>query len=339
MNVLTHRTKAYTNFDSLAPPSPPAISQTGEITRKLTLRHAGTRNVRIAYECQGPADAPLVIVAGGVSAHRHVASHARDTGPGWWEKLVGPGRSIDTWRLRVLAIDWIGADGELDALIDCADQADAIAEVLDALGIARAAAFVGASYGAMVGLHFAARHEFRLVQLIAISAAHRSHPFASAYRALQRNIVRRGITDPQAALSLARQLAMLSHCTPDEFAERFTARPRIEGGIVHCDAEDYLALCGERYSHGSTPTAFLRLSESADLHAVDPASICVPTTLVAVAEDRLVPPADIDELARKLGALVHHLHSTHGHDAFLRDSRRIGWILREALAGCCSIAA
>ena len=57
-------------------------------------------------------------------------------------------------RLGGLAIDWIAADGKLDLPIDPADQAAAILHLLDHLRIERAAAFIGASYGAMVGMHY-----------------------------------------------------------------------------------------------------------------------------------------------------------------------------------------
>lgn len=306
------------------------------LVRRLPLRHAGWRELRIAYECQGPADAPVVIVAGGISADRHVAPHAGNREPGWWQSQVGPGLAIDTEKLRVLAIDWLGADGALDAPIDSADQADALAAVLDHLGIARVAAFIGCSYGAMVGLQFAARHGDRLGQLLAISGAHRAHPYASAWRALQRNIVRSGVAAPRTALSLARQLAMLSYRTPEEFAERFAAPLRIDDNIARCDAEHYLAVCGERYAEQWSATAFLRLSESIDLHAVDPKTVRVPTTLVAVTEDRLVPSADLYALAEKLAApyRLHHLRSRYGHDAFLKELERIGEIIGEVLAAC-----
>src|SRR5690606_7265236 len=42
----------------------------GEIAVSLPMRHAGTRELRLRYEVQGPADAPAVFVAGGISAHR-----------------------------------------------------------------------------------------------------------------------------------------------------------------------------------------------------------------------------------------------------------------------------
>ena len=307
---------------------------------RLSLRHAGRRDLRIAYESQGPVAAPVLIVAGGISATRHVSAHALDRQPGWWQAQVGPGRAIDTEQWRVLSIDWLGADGNLDAPIDSADQADALAALLDHLGIARVAAFAGCSYGAMVGLQFAARHGDRLGRLLAISGAHRPHPYASAWRALQRNIVRSGVADPRTALSLARQLAMLSYRTPEEFGERFAAPVRLEQDIARCDAEQYLAICGERFADQWSTTAFLRLSESIDLPALDPATVRVPTTLVAVSEDRLVPSADIYALAERLGApyRLHHLRSRYGHDAFLKEPERIGEIITETLAGEFAVA-
>jgi homoserine O-acetyltransferase len=322
--------------DAVATPPSASTDRVGTLVRRLPLRHAGVRDVRIGYRCVGRDTAPVVIVAGGISATRHASAHAGDGAPGWWQAQVGADSSIDTGKLRVLTIDWLGADGTLDAPIDTADQADAFAAVLDHLGITRAAAFVGCSYGAMVGLQFAARHGDRLGQLLAISGAHRAHPYASAWRALQRNIVRSGVADPHTALSLARQLAMLSYRTPEEFAERFAAPLRIEDDIARCAAEDYLAVCGQRYADRWSATAFLRLSESIDLHALDPASVRVPTTLVAVSEDRLVPSADLHALAEKLSAphRLHHLRSRYGHDAFLKEPERIGEIIREVLGAC-----
>ena len=148
---------------------------------------------------------------------------------GWWQRAGEAGRRWMPTRTRMLAIDWVGADGTLDVPIDTADQADAIAAVLDALGIERVAAFVGCSYGALVGLQFAARHRAR----IGTPGRDQRHaPRASvrrAWRALQRRPSRSAqlqCADAQ-GLSLARQLAMLSYRTPEEFDERFDAAPVI----------------------------------------------------------------------------------------------------------------
>jgi len=309
----------------------------GVLLQRLALRHAGLRELRIAYEWQGPADAPVIIVAGGISAHRHIAASAAYPEAGWWDAQAGADRALDSTRFRLLAIDWLGSDGGLDVAIDSADQADAVAAVLDHLDVRRAFAFVGCSYGAMVGLQFAARHGARLGRLVAISGADRPHPYASAWRSLQRGIVALGCSESgrREALSLARQLAMLSYRTPEEFAARFDAPVQLVDGVARCASADYLESCGTRYVARTAPTAFLRLSESIDLHAVAAETIAVPCVVVAIDEDRLVPLHTLEALAGKLGARcrLERFSSPFGHDAFLTEPARIAAILTDALCG------
>ncbi|QNP41213.1 homoserine O-succinyltransferase MetX [Lysobacter solisilvae (ex Woo and Kim 2020)] len=306
----------------------------GELTVSLPLRHAGARVVTLRYEGLGGAGLPAVFVAGGISAHRHVGSSAAFTEAGWWEAQVGSGRALDPTRHRIVAFDWLGSDGSLDAVIDPADQADAVAAVLDALDIERVHAFIGCSYGAMVGLQFAARHGGRLDRLVAISGAHRAHPFSSAWRALQRRAVALGALqcDETHGLALARQLAILSYRTPEEFADRFEAAQVVDGR-VRVAAEDYLDHCGALYTTRTSPVAFQRLSESIDLQALEPARIDTPTTVVAVEQDRLVPVEDSLALAQGLrGATrVEVLSSRYGHDAFLKEEAAIAAVLTQAL--------
>lgn len=307
----------------------------GVVGVDLMLRHVGRLRVPVRYELTGPVDAPVVLVAGGISADRHVVASGAFPEAGWWQSQFGPGRALDPRHHRILAIDWLGADGALDAPIDPADQADAIAAVLDALDIHCLDAFVGCSYGAMVGLQFAALHPARLRALVAISGTHRAHPFSSAWRALQRQAVALGALqcDEAHGLALARQLALLSYRTPEEFDERF-APAGIVNGRVRVGAEDYLDHCAARYVARTTPTAFLRLSESIDLQALEPERIGVPVTVVAIAEDGLVPVADAFALAERLRGetRLRVLRSKYGHDAFLKEASAIAAVLAEALA-------
>jgi homoserine O-acetyltransferase len=308
-----------------------APAQRGRVHVELRLRHTGPRTLEIAYETLGPAGAPAVLVAGGISAHKHVLASNAYPEPGWWQSQSG--KSFDPTRTRIVAIDWLGADGALDVPIDTADQADAIVAVLDALRIEAVEAFVGASYGAMVGLQFAARHPQRLRKLVAISGAHRPHPYASAWRALQRRIVGLGQLqcDEAQGLSLARQLAMLSYRTPQEFAERFAAAPALVHDHVRVAAEDYLEHCGNAYVARTEPAAFLRLSESIDLHRIEPSGIEIPTYVIGAIEDRLVPVEDLYELVERLpSAKIRLFRSKFGHDAFLAEPICIADALIEA---------
>ena len=307
----------------------------GEIEIALTLRHAGERKVTLRYELLGAPGLPVVLVAGGISAHRHVVASETFPENGWANALAQAGRALDPSHRRLLAIDYIGADGKLDVPLETADQADAIVHLLDALHIEQLHAFVGYSYGALVGLQLAARHPTRLNKLVAVSGAHRAHPYAAAWRALQRKAVALGqlqCADAQ-GLSLARQFAMLSYRTPEEFGERFDAAPEIINGRVRCAAEDYLDAAGAQYVARTPVTAYLRLSESIDLHRVDPAQVGVPTVVVAVEGDRLVPLADSVALVEGLGTRgqLRVLRSPYGHDAFLKETDKIDAILIGAL--------
>ncbi len=310
------------------------IAVRGEVVAALPMRHAGLRTLTLRYELVGAADAPVVFVAGGISAHRHVAAGALFPEKGWAEGLVGAGRTLDPATRRILAFDFVGADGSLDAPIDTADQADAVAALLDALGIAQLQGFVGYSYGALVGLQLAIRHPARLQKLIAVSGAHRAHPYAAAWRALQRRAVALGQLQcaESHGLSLARQFAMLSYRTPEEFGERFDAAPEVVNGRVRVAAEDYLDAAGAQYVARTQVNAYLRLSESIDLHRVDPAAVGVPSVVVAVEGDRLVPLSDLVTLVEGLGprGSLRVLRSPYGHDAFLKETDRIDAILATA---------
>ena len=310
----------------------------GSLRIGLAMRHAGPQTLGLHWEAVGPADAPVTVVLGGISAHRHLAATRAGDRVGWADARIGHAHALDPGVRQLLSFDYIGADGSLDVPIDTADQAEALAALLDALCIDRAEALVGYSYGALVGLQFAARHPHRLGRLVAVSGAHRAHPHASAWRALQRKVVALGQLqcDGAQGLSLARQFAMLAYRTPEEFAERFDAPPTLCQGRVRVAAEGYLDAVGARFSADTPLTAWLRLSESIDLHAVDVAAIAdagVATTVIAVEGDPLVPLVDAVALVEGLGLCgrLRVLRSRYGHDAFLKEGTRMDALLADAL--------
>lgn len=284
----------------------------------------------------GAADAPTVIVQGGISANRDVVSPAGGTSPGWWQALVGSGCALDLDRCRILAIDWVTPQELGAGAVSSEDQADVLAALLAELGIGRVHGFVGSSYGAMVGLAFAARHPLALERLVLIAGAHRAHPLATAQRAVQREIVRLGQASGRVdeALGLARQLAMTTYRGSDEFARRFSAGPEYRDDRFHFPVEDYLSYHGRRFAERFDAQRFLALSESIDLHDVAPEKITVPATLVGFSSDRLVPLADMFELQRRLRgpATLAVIDSPYGHDGFLKETDQLAPLLREALA-------
>lgn len=308
-------------------------------SRRLSLQPKyghGTSHVDVRYQWTGAPDAPTIIVQGGISADRYVAG-AEDQ-PGWWSELVGPGQAVDLAHCRVLSIDWLTpSDFENHPrAISSEDQADALAGLVDALGIGCVAAFVGSSYGAMAALAFAARHPDKLDKLVLLAGAHRAHPMATAQRAIQRQILRLGQASGQIneALSLARQLAMTTYRGSEEFARRFDGTPDYREGRFHFPVEDYLEHAGRSFVQRFDLERFLALSESIDLHDVAPESINVPATLIGFPSDRLVPLADLCELQRRLrgSATLEVVDSPYGHDAFLKETSKLAPLLRQAIS-------
>ena len=327
----------------LSVPAAPAVPISHGVVRlaELPLHHGGrVAPCEVAYCLAGDPQSPLVVAFGGISAGRDVVAREDGT-PGWWHAMAGPGLPLDTDRFAVLGIDWLGGRGASSRLapelwLDTRDQARAAAAVLDHLGVARAHAVTGASYGGMVALAFAATFPERLARLVVTGAAHESHPMATAARAVQRKIVRLGLQTGRAheAMALARELAMTTYRTQTEFAARFAGPPELVDGHPKFPVERYLEHHGRRFAEAFDPQGFLHLSESLDLHRVDPAAIATDATLVAILEDTLVPPWQMDALARGMAgtARVVELHSSYGHDAFLKPDADMLAAMRLALA-------
>ena len=270
-------------------------------------------------EIIGPADAPVVVVLGGISSSRHVAASATNPERGWWDSFVGQGKTIDTSRFRVLSMDYEAA-GRKGKPLTTNDQALALASALDVAGIRRVRAIVGASYGGMVALAFGALAPLRVKRLVVIGAAHESAPLSIALRMLQRRVVELGIKTGRAeeALAIARGLAMTTYSTAEDFSCRFSAEDR-DAQATRRSIAGFLAVSGETFALRCSAERFLAISQSLDLHSVRPEDVRVPTTLIAVEEDALVPVSQVRELAIRLAArckLV-EINSRHGHDTFL----------------------
>ena len=300
-------------------------------------------DVRVAWRLAGAAKAPIVVALGGISAGRDVFN-TTSSQTGWWSGVVGPGAALDAYSFRILGIDFLGGSGGTTGpragqtdfpSISAFDQAELLYRLLPTLGVEKFHAVVGASYGAMVALALAERYPQCVERVVVISAADRSHPMASAWRSVQRATVKALAARGAAAegLKLARALAMTTYRSPREFKQRFDGEPiRTEAGFK-LPVESYLYARGEAYAKDYLPESFVCLSESIDLHRVNPEHIHVQTTLVAVIEDQLVPVSDMRDLYKRLAGpkeLV-EFSSLYGHDAFLKEAAVLKPIFAKAL--------
>jgi homoserine O-acetyltransferase len=315
-----------------------------ELETPLPLHLGGQLDhVRVAWRLVGDPDAPVIAALGGISAGRCVVDNG--TEKGWWSEIIAPGGALDSSRYRILGIDFLGGSGGSTGprpgqsdfpSIASQDQAEILRRVVEHLRLGSLAAIVGASYGGMVALAFAERWPDLVRRIVVISAAHRPHPMATAWRSVQRSVVRFAVKNGQGAegLRLARALAMATYRSHTEFERRFCAPAQRVDGRFQFPVESYLLARGDAYAAAYIPEAFVCLSESIDLHRVEPSNIRVPTWLVAVAEDQLVPLADMRALAQDLSgpSELIELSSLYGHDAFLKETEALRAVFTRALS-------
>ena len=291
------------------------------VARKRSVRSCSGASAR---ETPGAEAIETIAILGGISASGCAEK--------WWPAQVGPGLVIDTDRVAVVGLDWtLNATGPTTTF----DQANTLAAELDRRGIAALDAIVGASYGGMVALAFAQRFPGRVSRLVLLSAAHQSHPMATAHRVIQRRILALGGANGRAreAIGLARSLAITTYRTRDEFQQRFAVAPRATNP-ARFDVEEYLDHCGSKFAADWTAERYHALSESLDLHQVVPEQIATPAFLLAVEGDTLVPPSQMRELQQRLAgqAELTIITSPYGHDAFLKEEQKVGEFMKAALA-------
>jgi homoserine O-acetyltransferase len=280
---------------------------------------------RLRYRRLGERSRPVVCALGGISADRFVDD--------WWAGLVGPGRPLDPMRHCIVSMDWLASGPGKRRVPTTGDQAAMLCRVLDAERLARADVLVAASYGAMVALATAAAHPERAGRVVAIAGAHRSTPAAAARRLIQRRIIhaaQRTGAGPR-GVALARALALTTYRPDALLNRRFGAE---DPASMLSALADYFDAVGERFAASFDAGRYLALSESLDLHCIDPASLRCEIELVGTATDRLVPMAQLRELAAAAGSRVrvHEIGSPFGHDAFLKSTEDIGPIVAASIA-------
>jgi homoserine O-acetyltransferase len=298
----------------------------------------------VAYETWGKLSAArdnAILVVTGMSPSAHAASSALDPSPGWWEQMIGAGRTLDTRRDFIICVNSLGsckgstgaaslhADGAPYRLrfpeLSIEDVADGAAAVAYALGIARLKLVIGPSMGGMTALAMALRHPDLVPNIALMSCAARSSPFAIALRSLQRQIVR---ADPNWAqgdyadpidvavgMGLARKLGVATYRSPQEWRERF-GRERLDGDIEAFASEfaieSYLDAHAKRWAGSFDPNCYLYLSRAMDWFdlseyggSIDAAcrQMKVAKALViGVTTDILFPVEQQEEIAESLRA-------------------------------------
>ncbi len=255
----------------------------------------------LAYETWGAlndAGDNAVLVCHALTGDAHAASHGLDDSPGWWEGLIGPGRTLDPSRYFLICANIPGScygstgpaetdpDTGRERGLDCPvfttrDAARAFRALLSDLGVRRLALALGGSLGAMITWQFAVEYPDFVEAAVPIAGPFRATAWAIALNAAARGAIEldpdwnggRCLNGgPARGLALARAIAMVTYRTETLFEERF-ARERVDRddsarllASNPFQVESYLDYQGRKLVKRFDARSYVALTRTMDLH-------------------------------------------------------------------------
>ncbi len=266
----------------------------------LPLDGGGTlAEARIAYETYGelaPDRSNAILLCHALTGDQYVASNHPLTGkPGWWERMVGPGKPIDTDRYHVICANVIGSclgstgpasiasDGAPYAMrfpvITVRDMVRGLVGLLDALGIERLHAVVGGSMGGMQALSLAANWPDRAERVLVIASTSRHSAQNIAFHELGRQAIMAdpnwrqgdyyGADTPDNGLAVARMAAHITYLSEDgltaKFGRNLQDRPEKSFGFdADFQVESYLRYQGSGFTRRFDANSYLYITRAMD---------------------------------------------------------------------------
>ena len=366
------------SLDTIAPASRSVGAVTPQVARftdALQLKSGAVmEEYELAYETYGTLNAArsnAVLVCHALNASHHVAGYYADqpTNFGWWDNMIGPGKPLDTERFFVIGVNNLGGChgstgpcslnprtgkpwGGGFPVVTVEDWVAAQERLAEKLGIARFAAVMGGSLGAMQSLQWTISHPDKLGHALVIACA----PNLSAQNIAFNEVARQAIlTDPDfhdgnyylhgvkphRGLRVARMVGHITYLSDDEMASKF-GRQLKNGKLSYSfetefQIESYLRHQADKFSEYFDANTYLRITKALDYfdpafeHGGSLARALSQTRaaflVVSFTTDWRFSPERSREIVKALldnraDVTYAEIAAPHGHDAFLLDDER-----------------
>jgi homoserine O-acetyltransferase len=269
---------------------------------------ASIRAYSLSYETSGTLNADksnAVLICHALNASHHVAGvYADQAGNvGWWDNMIGPGKSLDTEKFFVIGVNNLGScfgsTGPMNThpdtgrvygadfpVITVEDWVNAQARLLDALGIEKLAAVMGGSLGGMQALSWTLQYPERIQHAVVVASA----PNLNAENIAFNEVARRAIvTDPdfhdghfyehgvvpKRGLRIARMIGHITYLSDDVMNEKFGRQLRqavtdnatgykYSTQEVEFQIESYLRYQGDKFSEYFDANTYLLITRALD---------------------------------------------------------------------------
>ena len=246
-----------------------------------------------------------ILVCHALSGNHHVAGRysKKDKYPGWWDNLVGPGKSLDTNKFFVIGVNNLGGSdgssgpksinpktkkiwGSSFPIITVLDWVTSQNELIDYLGIKKLAGVLGGSLGGMQALQWSIQYPEKLANSIIIAAA----PNLTAQNIAFNEVARQSIlTDPdfnngnfyatkklpKRGLRIARMLGHITYLSNDVMGSKFgrkkinKSKERQYNFNTEFEIESYLNYQGDKFANEFDANTYIRMTKALDYY--DPA--------------------------------------------------------------------
>jgi len=259
--------------------------------------------VTLAYESWGglnPDKSNVILILHAFSGDSHVASHddadLQANGPGWWEAMVGPGKSIDTDRYFVLCSNILGscsgstgpssinpetgkAYGLDFPVVTIGDMVKAQKALIDSLGISRLYGVIGGSVGGMQVLQWCISYPEMVRAAIPLATTMRHSALCIAFNEVARQAI---MTDPkwrkgkyteddppELGLAVARMIGHITYLSDEAMHRKFGRRLQERDDLSFrfesdFQVESYLNYQGTKFVHRFDANSLLYITKASD---------------------------------------------------------------------------
>ena len=259
------------------------------------------KNFRLAFKTFGllnKSKTNAILICHALTGDQYVSDHNPITGrDGWWSRMVGPNKPIDTNKFFVICSNVLGGcagstgpkekkDNEENIYggdfpsITIQDMVNAQAKLLDALKIDQLFSVVGGSMGAMQALQWSVDFPNRIQSIIHIAGALKHSAQNIAFHEVGRQAIMNdpnwhngNYTEkksiPERGLSVARMIAHITYLSEDamhrKFGRKLQSRDIISFGFdADFQIESYLRYQGRSFVDRFDANSYLYLTRAMD---------------------------------------------------------------------------
>lgn len=322
-------------------------TQTFSLPGEVLLDSGGKlKNVQLAYETYGrlnPDKSNAILICHALTGDAHAAGlHEGESKPGWWDILIGPGKTIDTNRYFVICSNVLGGCkgstgpssidpdtgrqyGKDFPFITIGDMVNVQKELVDHLGISKLFAVIGGSMGGVQVLQWAVSYPEYVTKAIAIATTAHSSPQQIAFNEVARIAI---LSDPKwnngdyysgqapiHGLALARMIGHITYLSDTSMHQKFGRKLQDKKEYDYdlgfdFEVESYLHYQGQSFTKRFDANSYLYITKALDYFDLSTNGSLIEGMknatakflIVAVSSDWLYPPYQSREIVSALSA-------------------------------------